>query len=364
MAERSIYHFGAAPDVNALNGLNFTVYCLAESQAAAGHEVALFLQQDPTAETREWSRRCGVDLLHTSDLEAQLRRHGGSALPPAAHLHSAYRPEQLKATHSLTRAGATIVLTPNGALIPQAMRRSRGSRLKKEIYAALFERYRLSRAHALVGTTPGEARSLARYLRPHQILTSIPNPAPRLRPVEGVKRLRNRVVYLGRYDVQHKGLERLASLARGCPDVEFHLYGAAKQADQTSFDEYRARLPANAYVHDPVFGREKERVLSEASLLIMPSAWEAFGIVLVEGMLCGAPCLVSSGAFLSEVVRENEVGFVLPEDPAQDARCLRDLLSRKSLCETSARAEAFARGRYDPSRVAAEYVRLYDQAAR
>lgn len=361
----TIYQFGGLPDHQAVNGLNFTLYTLARYQAKAGHKVTVFLHKEATSATKAWAATHGFELLQLGQLKKRLARDTArDQRAPIAHFHSAYRPDQIRPFRLLRRAGATLVVTPNGALIPMAIRRSRRSWLKKSLYITVFERRRLAAAHALVGTTPGECRSLLSYVGNGHILEEIPNPSPRLASVPGVVRFENRIVYLGRYDVQHKGLERLAALATQCPEIDFQMYGAAAESTRKEFEAFRARLPANIHVNGPVFGKDKELALSRAKLIIMPSAWEGFGIVLVEGMMCGAPCVTGPGAFLAEVVHKHDLGYVLPADPRGDADFIRRALGNTAELEDRARrARAFAEVRFDPARVSEDYVSLYERAS-
>ena len=355
----SIYHVGAHSDVERVSGLSSTAYCLAQYQAEAGHDVRLVLHASPSPKTLEWSARHRVRLVFAWDLKADLRSVGRT---PIGHLHGSYRPSHLLAIWELARAGACLVITGHGSVVPEAIGRSWLSRIKKVPYLAIVEQIRFRKAQALIASTPREAESFEPFRRSGQIVEVIPIPAPRLRPTPGAKKC-GEIVFLGRFDIEQKGLDRLADLARACPEVDFHLYGLPSEAGAERFAAFGAKLSSNVTVHAPVSGEEKQGVLSRARLLVLPSLWEPFGIVLIEALLCGTPCLVSPGAFLADTIREAGVGFVLPHDPRDDPAYLRAILREEDiLARAAARAPEFARTRYDPAVIAEDHIRLYRQA--
>ena len=49
-----------------------------------------------------------------------------------------------------------------------------------------------------------------------------------------------------------------------------------------------------------------------ADVFVLPSDWEAFGIVLLEAMACKTPCICSDRGGQPEVVVDGETGIVAP----------------------------------------------------
>lgn len=69
-------------------------------------------------------------------------------------------------------------------------------------------------------------------------------------------------------------------------------------------------------------------IYSAADILVLPSAYEAFGLVVNEAMLCGCPVVVSDRVGAKyDLVREGETGFVYPcGDVESLAAILREVL--------------------------------------
>lgn len=73
---------------------------------------------------------------------------------------------------------------------------------------------------------------------------------------------------------------------------------------------------------------QKARLLSDSRCLVLPSKGEGFGIVYVEAMRLGRPCLVSTEDAGREVVHPPEAGLAVhPDDPDALTDALVDLLA-------------------------------------
>jgi glycosyltransferase involved in cell wall biosynthesis len=94
-----------------------------------------------------------------------------------------------------------------------------------------------------------------------------------------------------------------------------------------------------------------------ADLLVLPSWYEAFGIVLAQAMAVGLPCVASNVGGIPSVVRDGETGLLFPPG---DARALAAALQR--LEDASLRQRLGERGRTEAQRFDLE-TRLDDLLA-
>jgi glycogen(starch) synthase len=88
-------------------------------------------------------------------------------------------------------------------------------------------------------------------------------------------------------------------------------------------------------------------VVARAELVVLPSRWEAFGIVATEALALGRPVVATSGSGLAEIVQQGRSGWLAPPgDPEALGRTLLAALDdreglRRAGEEARARAEAF-----------------------
>ncbi len=79
----------------------------------------------------------------------------------------------------------------------------------------------------------------------------------------------------------------------------------------------------------------------DASVFVMPSLWEPFGIAILEAQAHALPCVGSDAFAMTELIRDAEAGYVVP--PKDSARLARALLSL--LKDPTASAQMGANGR-------------------
>jgi phosphatidylinositol alpha-1,6-mannosyltransferase len=78
---------------------------------------------------------------------------------------------------------------------------------------------------------------------------------------------------------------------------------------------------------------EKEKLIASCRCLVMPSRGEGFGLVYLEAMRLGRPCLVSTFDAGREVVNPPEAGLAVdPGDTRQVAEAICRLLSHTPEC--------------------------------
>lgn len=80
-------------------------------------------------------------------------------------------------------------------------------------------------------------------------------------------------------------------------------------------------------------GARKRRLLAEATLFVLPSASENFGVAIVEAMDAGLPVVVTEGAGLAEFVQSCDGGIVTDASVESLAAALARLLSDTALRE-------------------------------
>ena len=110
-----------------------------------------------------------------------------------------------------------------------------------------------------------------------------------------------RLGYLGRLSPR-KNVEGLIyafhALGEEIRDAELLIIGGGDVAYERFLRNEVKRLALEGHVRFAGFlsGAEKDRVLSSLSVLAMPSEFENFGNVILEGLIRGIPCLATTGS--------------------------------------------------------------------
>lgn len=176
-----------------------------------------------------------------------------------------------------------------------------------------------------------------------------------LRAAHGLTGHTRPIVFLGR-KLEYKGIATLVEAFRRLPR---HLDAALFLAGPSSpwFDDFYRDLPATdrARIIDlgVVSHQDKVHLLHLAHALVLPSRFEAFGIVILEAWACGIPVIVSATGAMPSIVGDG--GVIFEHGNAADLAA-----KMEQLLEDTDRARAMAqrgqqrlRERYTWDRIAA-----------
>ncbi len=83
-------------------------------------------------------------------------------------------------------------------------------------------------------------------------------------------------------------------------------------------------LQSTVHFHGPLDNEELIAKFKSAHVLVVPSSYEGFGIVYLEGMAFGLPAIGTTAGAASEIISDGETGFLIPPD---DAKTLAERLS-------------------------------------
>jgi glycosyltransferase involved in cell wall biosynthesis len=149
-----------------------------------------------------------------------------------------------------------------------------------------------------------------------------------------------RIVFLGNV-ISRKGLETLLqAVGRQHKPIELEVIGSltTEPAYASAMQRLAAGLGQSVRFHGPLDNGELTEKLRRAHLLAVPSSYEGFGIVYLEGMAFGLPAIGASTGAASEIISDGETGYLVrPGDDKTLAERLaglhtdRQLLSRLSL---------------------------------
>ncbi|MBD3166939.1 glycosyltransferase [bacterium] len=173
--------------------------------------------------------------------------------------------------------------------------------------------------------------------------------APSLSPDEVSDRVRRkrplRLLFIGNL-IERKGLDvLLKALTRLFGEVPFHLdIVGGSEADPTYAEAMEVlvdRLGLSGVVtfHGHTVGERLRELYRQADVLTVPSSYEGFGIVYLEGMAFGLPAIASLHGGAKEVVTHAENGFLVPYGASDRITgFLRTFAQRGELLERFSRA--------------------------
>lgn len=171
------------------------------------------------------------------------------------------------------------------------------------------------------------------------------------------------VLFLGRLDVNHKGLDLLidawGELRREGVAPRLILAGEGPGRKYLENRIFTEGLHQNIVLAGKVVGEEKQRLLRECRLLVMPSRQETFGMAALEAMASGKPVVACDIENLNEVVRPDWGRLVPFGDTFALAKAIHELYSDTGLCAILGKM-AFARSReYDWDQIASRQEEVY-----
>ena len=147
-------------------------------------------------------------------------------------------------------------------------------------------------------------------------------------PIAKIQREKNRVIVTNSADTPLKGLfflfQAVAELSR-IQDIHVTVIGKPKK-DGTILKLVRELgighlIKFTGRINDQEFVRQYAR----ATVAVVPSVYEGFGLPVGEAMACGVPVISTTGGALPEVVGDAGV-LVPPADSAALAKAMQDLL--------------------------------------
>lgn len=124
------------------------------------------------------------------------------------------------------------------------------------------------------------------------------------------------VAWLGRYDVRHKGLDRLLDAMALLPVNHrpyLRMHGRDHKDSRRSVQEMVAHrgLAEHVSVGGSIAGADKQRFLLGAAAYVHPARWESYGLALVENLAHGVPCVTTTDTNLSAVLVDGDSALVV-----------------------------------------------------
>ncbi|WP_173921768.1 glycosyltransferase family 4 protein [Agromyces sp. Marseille-P2726] len=360
-----------APSIGAGSGVAGVAYALEREFIAAGATVERFTAAQAGGPPRSFRGRTP---LATHLTRARNVIWFSTVGTRRARRFLAARPHAVSITHNDVMAGDVYV---NHGLLQAAMR-ARGDyawrmvRNPVHLFTAVRDRIRYrGRTHrAVVALTTNEAELLrSTYGRVRAPIRVIPNgvDTERFRPPDAAERAQARsnlgvgddatiALFIG-HEFERKGLPIAIAALRSAPDELLLVVGGSPDMIRRAQEQAR-RAGVGARVHFAGTHRDPIPFFWATDVLVLPSAYEANALVVLEALACGLPVVSTRVGFAPDVIVDGENGFLVERDAAAVGARLHEL-SQTDAAAWRIRARHTAE-RYSWSRVARQYLDLVE----
>lgn len=191
-------------------------------------------------------------------------------------------------------------------------------------------------------------------------LIAIPNPLGFESKIENPLN-QNRLIAVGSHSF-NKGYDLLvevwSKLELLFPDWHLDVYGK-KDRSETFVKMAKDKGLKNIHFHDPV--RDIQKEYEGSSILVLPSRSEGFGMVLIEAMESGVPCVAfdcPSGP--GDIITEGEDGFLIPELNVQKmTEKLKNLMEDENLRMAMGKKAREKAQEYAPPKIIQQWDNLF-----
>jgi glycosyltransferase involved in cell wall biosynthesis len=224
--------------------------------------------------------------------------------PDVMHLHSSFAGLVLRPALAARSEGPRVVYCPHGWAF------SRETGRLSHLAAKAAETLLARTSDRIICISGDEFNEAVRAGIPTDRLTLVHNGISKSRPLpHGVATdwasKKAKVLFIGRLDRQ-KGFDILIEAARSLEDVmDVRIVGASVV---NKFDG--AAIPANVSLLGWLDRQQIETQLEAADLVVIPSRWEAFGLVALEAMRAAKPILAFQSGALPEIVVDGVTGVL------------------------------------------------------
>jgi glycosyltransferase involved in cell wall biosynthesis len=145
------------------------------------------------------------------------------------------------------------------------------------------------------------------------------------------------VGFLGRLD-PIKCIPDLVKAIKSVPRAHLHIFGEGPERAEIEHTALQLGITRRVTLHGAV--KSPQEALEKIRLLVLPSAAEGFGLVLIEAMAAGIPVVATNVAGIRDVVKDGVTGLlVAPAQPQKLAdainRLIADPLLRNRLTEAA-----------------------------
>ena len=300
------------------NGIKSVLVELVPAQRALGNEVWVLNHEQNTQPVIEGERYVTSIRDFASIVDC--------IKPDFVLFHSLYGLKDVLFSYYLRFKNITYIVEPHGGTSKENAKKNA---LKKKIANFIYAKNFIRHAAGLVYLNEKE-KSECVFTNIRCNAAVIPNGTHLHHSVGKIKSADAvRFIFLARIDIIQKGLDLLFPAIEKLNNmvakdkVEFHFYGKARNPQWgRMFDEFIASSDSNVFFHGAAIGCDKEKAFEKSDIFILTSRYEGMPMAVLEALSFGLPCIVTPQTNMSELITENNAGWVT----TTDIQCIADTL--------------------------------------
>lgn len=177
-----------------------------------------------------------------------------------------------------------------------------------------------------------------------------------------------KIVFIGRYNVYHKGLDVLLKSINNSKkwfvenNVCLEMYGSDSDNGLQFLNKYIEENNLNEIIkiNGPIFGKDKMKVLLDSDVFIHTSRLEGQPTSIIEAISYGIPVIVTPGTNMQDVVKEHRLGFICKMDCEDIFKSIKECYeSKDTFEEITKRSIEYAKNEYDWEYIARKSIDEY-----
>lgn len=313
-------------NTNIVNGFRFSVPGLISAQNKTGIKAALYNVEKPELFSKEKLEKKDFQIFQGKKLK---KIDEPFNKPDLVVFHGVYIIEYLNIFKQLYKEDIPYVIVPRVSLTKGAQSQKR---VKKKIANILFFNRFINKASAIHYLTENE-KKLSRTFEQSSFVVGNGIDLPETKKTTTNKKITN-LLYIGRYDINHKGLDLLLLAINSIKDflidrkVQINFYGSDFKDGKNKLQDFidSHKLGNIVKINEAVFGTEKEDILRETDIFIATSRFEGHPMAVIEAMSYGVPCILTDGTNMLEDLVEYDAGWATKLNPDKIAESIVEAL--------------------------------------
>lgn len=282
--------------------------------------------------------------------------------PDLVVFQETYRKDYLQIAKELKKNRIPYITVPHGELGKEAQQKKW---IKKKVANILFFNRFINDAMAVQCLSNREMANTL-FGKKKFVATngmSIPEKRKDAFSKKGIK-----IIYIGRLDAYHKGLDLLIEACRINADFlrlnncSLEIYGPDYKGRAAQLANMISAACIGDFVkqYGPISGLEKEAKILSSDLFIQTSRFEGMPLGILEAMSYGLPCLVTRGTTLGEEIEKQKAGWVANTSPDGIAETLvRAVNERSSYGLFGEQARMYVEKNFAWNKIAKDTIELY-----